>query len=703
MEEDAIINNDFLINPREGSGLSGVATSAEPLLAQGSQLSDIQEVEPGAFVDRSSVTSLNDLFNYYYGGMLSQQPVEETPAVEADILVDAGSQDQATGDLMQDLVPTEDEQTPTESNVYQGSPFIETSPNVLSAVNAAGEPIPGNIVDPTTGNIFAPGDYSDVAGTTSDPREVIDVAAPASQFVDQGFMEDDYGIYDPNVPTSSILDQTFTAPAIGTVDPDQFAGGIAQETFLPDDFAQPTLDAAGTGDASIAEQIAAADRAAGITPQAPVEPPIDTATIDAQTADELAQQPILTPDEPGILDTAVSGVSTAAQNAFETVKDGTSTAVQFISDYGYPAYQALQGNLVAAGASLLNPFTLGLGFAGKVFEGLGDTASKQEYDSYNPEQQSQIDQAYGPGGVMDGYNPVSGFGQGVQATVQSRLDQRRASGIPDASPTSQQLIGLQDNLDITDFTQLTQDDISDRDDIDPADEGREIDFQTGEITGSPTGDVNIFDEFAPATALETATGIIQDPMTGDAQIAEEIALSNRGETSSDSGFSSSDQGETSSDSGFSSSDEGETSSDAGFSDSSDFGGYDSGGYDPAPSPVDDPTDRGGGGGSSGGGGGKIVCTMMNETYGFGSFRNKIWLRQSKDLAPEYQKGYHKLFLPLVRLSRTNIVIRKILEHIAVHRTIDIRQEARGKTHILGRVYRKVLEPICYLVGKYAKR
>jgi len=191
------------------------------------------------------------------------------------------------------------------------------------------------------------------------------------------------------------------------------------------------------------------------------------------------------------------------------------------------------------------------------------------------------------------------------------------------------------------------------------------------------------------TPLETAIGINQDPMTGDAQIAEEIALSNQnvGETSSDSGFSSSDEGETSSDSGFSSSDEGETSSDAGFS-----------------GPVDDPTDRGGGGGSSGGGGGKIVCTMMNETYGFGSFRNKIWQKYAKDnLTREHEKGYHKLFLPLVKLSKTNIVIRKILEHIAVHRTIDIRQEARGKTHILGRVYRKVLEPICYLVGKYGKR
>ena len=119
-----------------------------------------------------------------------------------------------------------------------------------------------------------------------------------------------------------------------------------------------------------------------------------------------------------------------------------------------------------------------------------------------------------------------------------------------------------------------------------------------------------------------------------------------------------------------------------------------------PSPAPDAV-TGDSGGSSGGG--KIVCTMMNKTYGFGSFRNKIWLKQSKDLAPEYQKGYHILFLPLVKIAETNKIIRKILEHIAVHRTIDIRQESRGKIHMLGRIYRKILEPICYWVGKYAKR
>jgi len=98
-------------------------------------------------------------------------------------------------------------------------------------------------------------------------------------------------------------------------------------------------------------------------------------------------------------------------------------------------------------------------------------------------------------------------------------------------------------------------------------------------------------------------------------------------------------------------------------------------------------------------GGKIVCTMMNKSYGFGSFRNKIWLRHSKNLAPEYQIGYHKIFLPLVKKSKTNKFIKKILEHIAIHRTIDIRKEEKNKIHLLGRIYRKILEPICYLVGR----
>ena len=116
----------------------------------------------------------------------------------------------------------------------------------------------------------------------------------------------------------------------------------------------------------------------------------------------------------------------------------------------------------------------------------------------------------------------------------------------------------------------------------------------------------------------------------------------------------------------------------------------------------DPNDVTGGAGPSGGSS-KIVCTMMNESYGFGNFRNKIWLKHSKDLPKEYEVGYHKIFLPLVKFAKEegklNKVVKKTLEHIARHRTLDLKQKMKGKTHTLGRVYRKILEPICFLVGK----
>ena len=125
---------------------------------------------------------------------------------------------------------------------------------------------------------------------------------------------------------------------------------------------------------------------------------------------------------------------------------------------------------------------------------------------------------------------------------------------------------------------------------------------------------------------------------------------------------------------------------------------------PDPTPTEDfyqdPITTGGQGDKGDPGGSrKIVCTMMNESYGFGSFRNKIWMKFHKDLSPEYQRGYHKLFLPLVRIAKKNIIVKKVLEHIAVHSTIDMRQSMRGKTHLLGRVYRKILLPLCYWVGK----
>jgi hypothetical protein len=108
----------------------------------------------------------------------------------------------------------------------------------------------------------------------------------------------------------------------------------------------------------------------------------------------------------------------------------------------------------------------------------------------------------------------------------------------------------------------------------------------------------------------------------------------------------------------------------------------------------------------GSGGGKIVCSMMNDFYGTAPFRNRVWLLQSQRMpnAKTVEKGYHTLFLPLVAFAKKdgffNKVVRKTLEHIARHRTADVYKEMRnGKRDILGRIYRAVLEPLCYVVGK----
>ena len=112
-----------------------------------------------------------------------------------------------------------------------------------------------------------------------------------------------------------------------------------------------------------------------------------------------------------------------------------------------------------------------------------------------------------------------------------------------------------------------------------------------------------------------------------------------------------------------------------------------------------------------GGGGKIVCSAMNKAYGFGSFRQAIWLQHSATMpnAKTIEKGYHKLFLPVVAFAFSNKqtfarkLVRKVSEHIARHRTADLWKEMRGKRRDpLGRIYRAIIEPMCYVAGKVAK-
>jgi len=112
-----------------------------------------------------------------------------------------------------------------------------------------------------------------------------------------------------------------------------------------------------------------------------------------------------------------------------------------------------------------------------------------------------------------------------------------------------------------------------------------------------------------------------------------------------------------------------------------------------------------GAGSAGEGrGGKVVCTMMNERYGFGSFRNKIWMKFHEGYSKDYIKGYHAIFLPLVKIAKgegkINTAVRKVLEHMGRHVTADMFKIMKGKKRDpLGRIYRAIFEPTCHIIGK----
>jgi hypothetical protein len=115
--------------------------------------------------------------------------------------------------------------------------------------------------------------------------------------------------------------------------------------------------------------------------------------------------------------------------------------------------------------------------------------------------------------------------------------------------------------------------------------------------------------------------------------------------------------------------------------------------------------NGGSSGSSDSSDGKVICTAMNEDYGFGAYRNAIWLKYAAiNYAdkPEMEAGYHALCLPMLRIRKKwyGKPTYAWLKHVAKHRTADLKAEMYGKKRDrIGQAWRFILEPLCYYVGK----
>jgi hypothetical protein len=103
-------------------------------------------------------------------------------------------------------------------------------------------------------------------------------------------------------------------------------------------------------------------------------------------------------------------------------------------------------------------------------------------------------------------------------------------------------------------------------------------------------------------------------------------------------------------------------------------------------------------------GGRVIC---NELYKQGLLPREYVImdyRFTRDyLTPQHVKGYHIWAVWVVKQMRKGKMV-KLWKHIAEHRANEIAYiyGKREKPDYLGKIYRKVGEPVCWLLGNFAK-
>ena len=548
-----------------------------------------------------------------------------------------------------------------------------------------------DVVDPTI-------DVSKLRKTTpTSPRLLGNVSGIAGLRFDPtrtDYIRDLYSVYGGGLPTIDVAPVVdTTTPTVDTTTPTVDIGGggdgmdqvISGGEITPTEtITQPSFDDqfqsiedigtpidVGFGEGQVDPRLAAGLEGP-IVDTSPVTPTITAPSGDVFAVDDpLAEEKIdFTPETQGLVDQAFSKVGSTASDIMNDLSQIPGAIADFANqtvdiagqkiNVGKTLLKAGINKIVGGPISLVFDAIGALGREGGRGDGSDALAAKYGRD----------DIGRLTSGVMAGYSVGPNFAQ----TIQNRIDNIKNRTAPQTDASRKTIAELE---------QIKAETISAGSSGVITEPGTVV--ATGEIPvtqdeidafNAPPADINIVDEVA-------LTGLLEPEITADAGF-EDTGRSDTGTVSTAGQAGPPSQRGGGADIGSAAAIGSATA--AAAQDAARVGQYS------APSSQSD-----------GGGGGKIVCTMMNNSYGFGSFRNKIWLRHSKDLAPEYQIGYHKIFLPLVRLSKTNKLLKKTLEHIAVHRTIDIRQEAKGKKHLLGRIYRKILEPICYWVGKYDKR
>ena len=440
MDEDQILQS-IIADPKLTDPSIDVGKLRQTTPTRAELLADVPEFS-GLKFDPTQRSYVEDLYALYGGGApMVPEPAVQTPVVTTPI-VDTSAMDQPASDSVLDATPTDSGLT--ESGTFAGQPTFTTTPgttvdNVTGDITNPDGSYGGNIVDEValTGGTTTPVDTSIAIEDLTQPSNVGDFQVTAAPT-----LTNQTQITDPVTPIQDLpMVTTSVNPATG-------------EVF----------------DAQTGQEI-------------------------GNLYDEVALTGTGTPEQQeGFLQNVLGRAGQTVDNALNELGKVPGAVVDFAKQTVDVFGRKLNVGKTLASAAINK---LAGGPISLVFDAISNiepSVSQIEYESYNQEQKDAIDKAYGPGGVMEGYNAGSAFGKGPLSTVQERLETRTSNGIFD--DTTDKLNDLAEKLGGTRIDPPAYD-FDDTSKTTTTPSGDTVDIETGDITDATGINVgNVFDEVA---------------------------------------------------------------------------------------------------------------------------------------------------------------------------------------------------------------
>ena len=359
-----------------------ILPTEQQLIEQGSRPEDIKSIDNKFFYDRSGVNPeyVHDIYKYYLGG--------GEPGTAGDIAAEAalvpGITAPATGDQGQGTsggvgAPVVTDNTQFEQNLIDQGAGVQIG---RGPVVAPGEiPMTQQEMDDFN-KIPVSVDYADPYTTSGEEEYRPTYAEQLEQL--QATEAENAAIANARLSGSPYFGDTSTAPT--------YAGGTAT---LEDTGA---IDSSGLHGAEV-----------GFMEPAATDPYRDIPPIDyLDTQDDNWVEAVKPTDY---------GEAEYRPTYAEQIEDDLMEY-----DEHYDVTPDEEKSLLDKALGVVTSLPTPLNLAKRAIDKIPESKSQIEYESYSPEQKQAIDEAYGTGGVMEGYNPVSIAGKGVEATVEERLD-----------------------------------------------------------------------------------------------------------------------------------------------------------------------------------------------------------------------------------------------------------------------------------------